>query len=91
MRSLAAGFSPALQAHIYLAFQDLPAINSHTGLEEQGAVRDDNPEASGELFQVLLKSQEKASPWRYLLSESVRHHSPALSVLAACHQVRGYR
>ncbi|KAI7811577.1 spatacsin isoform X1 [Triplophysa rosa] len=86
VRSLAAGFSPALQAHISLAFQDLPAISPHTGLEEQGTVRDDNPEASGELFQVLLKSQEKASPWRYLLSESVRHHSPALSVLAACHQ-----
>lgn len=86
VRSLAAGFSPALQAHISLAFQDLPTINSHLSLEEQGTVRDDSPEASRELFQVLLKSQEKASPWRYLLCEAVRHHSPALSVLAACHQ-----
>lgn len=85
MRSLAVGFSSALQAHISLAFQDLPSVDA--GSEEQGTLGGDNPEASREVFEVLLKSQEKASPWRYLLSESVRHHSPALSVLAACHQV----
>ncbi|XP_055048044.2 spatacsin isoform X1 [Misgurnus anguillicaudatus] len=77
--SLAAGFSPALQAHISLAFQDLQPMSSHQ-------IRDENPEPSREVFQVLLNSQEKPNPWRYLLCEAVRQHAPVLSVLAACHQ-----
>ncbi|XP_016322777.1 spatacsin [Sinocyclocheilus anshuiensis] len=91
VRSLAASFSPALQSHISLAFQDLHPTSSHQALEDQGSVaralpRDESPEPPRELFQVLLESQEKPSPWRFLLSEAVRQRSPALSVLAACHQ-----
>ncbi|XP_051975530.1 spatacsin [Xyrauchen texanus] len=83
---LADGFNPALQSHISLAFQDL-----HKTLEVQGNTvssfpRDESSNPPRELFQVLLQSQEKPSPWRYLLSEAVRQHSPPLSVLAACHQ-----
>ncbi|XP_016086251.1 spatacsin [Sinocyclocheilus grahami] len=91
VRSLAASFSPALQSHISLAFQDLHPTSSHQAVEDQGSVaralpRDESPEPPRELFQVLLESQEKPSPWRFLLSEAVRQRSPALSVLAACHQ-----
>uniref|UniRef100_A0A8C2JKU6 SPG11 vesicle trafficking associated, spatacsin n=1 Tax=Cyprinus carpio TaxID=7962 RepID=A0A8C2JKU6_CYPCA len=91
VRSLAASFCPALQSHISLAFQDLHPSSSHQALEDQGSVahalpRDESPEPPRELFQVLLESQEKPSPWRFLLSEAVRQRSPALSVLAACHQ-----
>ncbi|XP_050955035.1 spatacsin [Labeo rohita] len=91
VRSLATSFSPALQSHISLAFQDLHPTSSHQALEDQGNVtsaplRDESPEPPRELFQVLLESQEKPSPWRFLLSEAVRQRSPALSVLAACHQ-----
>lgn len=84
VRSLAARFSPALQSHISLAFQDLHPTSSHQALED--VPRDESPEPPRELFQVLLESQEKPSPWRFLLSEAVRQRSPALSVLAACHQ-----
>uniref|UniRef100_A0A673HQF0 Spatacsin C-terminal domain-containing protein n=1 Tax=Sinocyclocheilus rhinocerous TaxID=307959 RepID=A0A673HQF0_9TELE len=91
VRSLAASFSPALQSHISLAFQDLHPTSSHQAVEDQGSVartlpRDESPEPPRELFQVLLESQEKPSPWRFLLSEAVRQRSPALSVLAGCHQ-----
>uniref|UniRef100_A0A8C1UL31 SPG11 vesicle trafficking associated, spatacsin n=1 Tax=Cyprinus carpio TaxID=7962 RepID=A0A8C1UL31_CYPCA len=91
VRSLAASFCPALQSHISLAFQDLHPSSSHQALEDQGSAthalpRDESPEPPRELFQVLLESQEKPSPWRFLLSEAVRQRSPALSVLAACHQ-----
>ncbi|XP_051739851.1 spatacsin isoform X1 [Ctenopharyngodon idella] len=91
VRSLASGFSPALQSHISLAFQDLHLTNSHQTAEDQGRMlsalpRDESSEPPRELFQVLLQSQEKPSPWRFLLSEAVRQRCPPLSVLAACHQ-----
>ncbi|KAM6973367.1 spatacsin [Aplochiton taeniatus] len=92
VRSLAAQFGPALQAHVTLAFQDLQAQwgGSQSGrapclVEAPGS----NPEAPGgprELFQVLLQSQEQTSPWRHLLAEAVGQHCPTMTVLAACHQ-----
>ncbi|XP_026565199.1 spatacsin [Pseudonaja textilis] len=44
---------------------------------------DQNPQS---LFRVLLQSQEQPCPWRHLLAASVKHHTPVLSVLAACFQ-----
>ncbi|XP_067293056.1 spatacsin [Pseudorasbora parva] len=91
VRSLAAGFSPALQSHISLAFQDLHPTSCHQAPEGPGRVLSALPPDEGsdpprELFQLLLQSQEKPSPWRFLLSQAVRLRCPPLAVLAACHQ-----
>ncbi|CAM4733726.1 unnamed protein product [Leuciscus chuanchicus] len=87
VKSLAAGFSPALQSHISLAFQDLHPTNCHQPADEgRDPPRDEGPGPPRELFQVLLQSQEKPRPWRILLSEAVHQRCPPLAVLAACHQ-----
>ncbi|XP_071396298.1 spatacsin [Centroberyx affinis] len=78
VRSLAGGFGPALQAHLSLAFQDL---QSGGGRSQAGG-----EERPGELFQVLLRSQEEAQPSGFLLQEALLQHCPTLAVLAACHQ-----
>lgn len=88
VRSLAAQFGPALQAHLSLAFQDLQVYTQRgqsgsLGMAE--ACRD--PEHHTELFRVLLKSLEEAAPCRYLLQEALMQRSPTLAVMAACQQV----
>uniref|UniRef100_A0A674AYM2 SPG11 vesicle trafficking associated, spatacsin n=1 Tax=Salmo trutta TaxID=8032 RepID=A0A674AYM2_SALTR len=94
VRSLATQFSPALQAHLTLAFQNLQLssqwrVGEVEDREAQGQVTLPSEEASDppkELFQVLLQSQEQASPWRHLLGEALAQHCPTLTTLAACHQ-----
>ncbi|XP_036432249.1 LOW QUALITY PROTEIN: spatacsin [Colossoma macropomum] len=91
VRSLVTSFSPALQAHLFLAFQDLQLVHSQQGLEGQRdslcpLSTEESSESPKDLFQVLLQSQEKTSPWRHLLAEAVEQHCPPLTVLAACHQ-----
>lgn len=88
MRSLAAQFGPALQAHLHLAFQDLQLCcqqgqSRSMGVAESSGGSDRQPE----LFQVLLQSLEEAEPCRYLLQEAVVHRWPTLAVMAACQQV----
>uniref|UniRef100_A0A8C8JFA4 Spatacsin C-terminal domain-containing protein n=1 Tax=Oncorhynchus tshawytscha TaxID=74940 RepID=A0A8C8JFA4_ONCTS len=94
VRSLVTQFSPALQAHLTLAFQNLQLssqwrVGEVEDREAQGQVTLPSEEASDppkELFQVLLQSQEQASPWRHLLGEALAQHCPTLTILAACHQ-----
>ncbi|KAM4619363.1 spatacsin isoform 2-T2 [Polymixia lowei] len=97
VRSLAAQFGPALQAHLSLAFEELQVHNvwRNRGPEEQAQaqgdmeeilVREEAPEPPREVFQVLLQSQEESSPWRHLLGEALEQRCPTLSILAACHQ-----
>ncbi|XP_076863202.1 spatacsin [Brachyhypopomus gauderio] len=91
VRALVSSFSPALQAHLSLAFQDLQLIPSQRGPEGQGdgvcsLPREESSESPTDLFQVLLQSQGKPSPCKHLLAQAVQLHSPALTVLAACHQ-----
>uniref|UniRef100_A0AAR2LC65 SPG11 vesicle trafficking associated, spatacsin n=1 Tax=Pygocentrus nattereri TaxID=42514 RepID=A0AAR2LC65_PYGNA len=91
VRSLVTSFSPALQAHLFLAFQDLQLVHSLQGMEGQSdslcpLPMEESSESPKDLFQVLLQSQEKTSPCRHLLAEAVEQHSPPLAVLAACHQ-----
>ncbi|KAJ7998352.1 hypothetical protein DPEC_G00221810 [Dallia pectoralis] len=94
VRSLVAQFSPALQAHLTLAFHDLrPGSQWRAGeLEDQLArgqispAVDEIPDVPGELFQVLLRSQDQASPWTHLLGRALTQHCPLFTVLAACHQ-----
>ncbi|XP_070763386.1 spatacsin [Enoplosus armatus] len=93
VRSLAAQFGPALQAHLSLAFQDLQVYSQRRscGSEEQSGSLN-TEETSGflehprELFQVLLQSQEEAVPCRYLLQEALVQRCPTLAVMAACQQ-----
>ncbi|GAA6229551.1 spatacsin-like [Lates japonicus] len=94
VRSLVAQFGPALQAHLSLAFQDLQVYSQRRscGSEEQlqslstEATPGSPEEHPMELFQVLLQSQEEASPCRYLLQEALVQRCPTLAVLAACQQ-----
>ncbi|MCI4381975.1 hypothetical protein PGIGA_G00258170 [Pangasianodon gigas] len=91
VRYLAASFSPGLQAHLLLAFQDLQLVHSQQALEGQrdslySLMKGEDSECPKDLFQVLFCSQEQPSPWQYLLAEAVTLHSPPLTVLAACHQ-----
>lgn len=88
VRSLAAQFSPALQAHLNLAFQDLQLCcqrgqSRSKDVAESCGGSDQQPE----LFQVLLQSLEEAEPCRYLLQEALLHRWPTLAVMAACQQV----
>lgn len=92
VRHLAASFSPSLQAHLFLAFQDLQLVHSQQPLEVQRdsecpLMKRESSECPRDLFQILLHSQEQPSPWQYLLAEAVTLRSPPLTVLAACHQV----
>lgn len=88
VRSLAAQFGPALQAHLNLAFQDLQLCcqrgqSRSVGVAESSGGSDRQPE----LFQVLLQSLEEAEPCRYLLQEALLHRWPTLAVMGACQQV----
>ncbi|CAK6975275.1 LOW QUALITY PROTEIN: spatacsin [Scomber scombrus] len=94
VRSLAAQFGPALQAHLSLAFQELQVYNqrkSDDAEEQTGSLNTEEPpccpEQPKELFQVLLQSQEEAAASSYLLQEALVQHCPTLAVLAACQQV----
>ncbi|XP_014827914.1 PREDICTED: spatacsin isoform X1 [Poecilia mexicana] len=92
VRSLVGLFDPVLQVHLSLAFQDLQVHNqtSRDPQEQLGFLRTDvvagGSEHGGELFQVLLQSQEKQVSWRFLLHEAIVQHCPMLAVLAACLQ-----
>nr|XP_057931633.1 spatacsin isoform X2 [Doryrhamphus excisus] len=75
VQSLLAQFGPALQDHLRLAFQNLHVFS-------QGS--SEGQESPRELFQVLLRSQERPEPTRYLLHEALGQHCPTLAVLASC-------
>ncbi|XP_034535011.1 spatacsin, partial [Notolabrus celidotus] len=100
VRSLAAQFGPALQAHLTLAFQDLQVCSQRRSVasEEQqqqqpGSLTTERTSWSSdpprELFQVLLQSQDEEAPCRYLLQEALVQRCPTLAVLAACQQGAG--
>lgn len=93
VRSLAAEFGPTLRSHLSLAFRDLQVHcpRWEQVIEEQPtSTENEDPTSSEhprELFQVLLQSQNKTSPFRFLLQEALVQHCPTLAVLAACQQV----
>lgn len=91
---MAAGFGPALQAHLNLAFQDLQVYSQRRrgvseGQSESLTVREarGSPEDHTELLQVLLRSLKEAAPCRHLLQEALVQRCPTLAVMAACQQV----
>lgn len=88
VRSLAAQFGPALQAHLNLAFQDLQLCCQRGQSRSVGVAESSGgSERQPELFQVLLQSLEEAEPCRYLLQEALVHRWPTLAVMAACQRV----
>lgn len=93
MKALLKEFSPALQDHLSLAFENLQFVPPSDEENDQGhpeaarPVLQNKKERPQDLFQALLLSQDQPSPWRYLLSEAMGQHCPVLSVLAACVQV----
>uniref|UniRef100_UPI00398F3600 spatacsin isoform X2 n=1 Tax=Pristiophorus japonicus TaxID=55135 RepID=UPI00398F3600 len=88
VKALLKDFSPILQDHLTLAFQNLQFVSQEK--PASGTVTMKEPSRKSEspvdLFQVLYWCQEKPKPWRYLLSEAVRQNAPVLSILAACFQ-----
>ncbi|KAF0040785.1 hypothetical protein F2P81_006683 [Scophthalmus maximus] len=93
VRSLVARFGPALQAHLNLAFQDLQLHGQRRSSSSETppppppvSLGTEEVAGSAELFQVLLRSQEQASPGGFLLSEALVQRCPTLAVLAACQQ-----
>ncbi|MGH0181887.1 UNVERIFIED_CONTAM: hypothetical protein FKN15_008095 [Acipenser sinensis] len=92
VKALLKEFSPALQDHLSLAFENLQFVppsdeeNNQGHPEAAGPVLQNKRERPQDLFQALLLSQDQPSPWRYLLSEAMGQHCPVLSVLAACVQ-----
>uniref|UniRef100_A0A8C5HR99 Spatacsin-like n=1 Tax=Gouania willdenowi TaxID=441366 RepID=A0A8C5HR99_GOUWI len=93
VKSLVAQFGPTLQAHLSIVFEDLQVYSQTSDCDlkvQSGLLR--QQKASGttqhysDLFQVLLQSQEEASPCRYLLQEAVIQRCPMLAILAACLQ-----
>ncbi|XP_061451638.1 spatacsin isoform X2 [Rhineura floridana] len=85
-------FPSPLQDHLRLAFESLQT--SGTPSEGQGDIsrrlrHEQKPSSSrhpNDLFRTLLLCQEQPHPWHYLLGETVKHHAPILSILAACFQ-----
>ncbi|XP_058264105.1 spatacsin isoform X1 [Hemibagrus wyckioides] len=91
VKYLTASFSPGLQAHLFLAFQDLQLVNSQQAVKDPrdslcSLMKEESSDCPKDLFQVLFQSEEQTSPWQYLLAEAVTLHSPPLTVLAACYQ-----
>ncbi|ETE61251.1 Spatacsin [Ophiophagus hannah] len=77
------GFSPAPAGPLGAGPGALAA--SEAGGLAGGGLQGPEQKPQG-LFHVLLQSQEQPCPWRHLLAASVKHHTPVLSVLAACFQ-----
>uniref|UniRef100_A0A4W3JY75 SPG11 vesicle trafficking associated, spatacsin n=1 Tax=Callorhinchus milii TaxID=7868 RepID=A0A4W3JY75_CALMI len=83
-------FSPTLQDHLTLAFETLQFVplEGSVSSETLGTPKSElnkkkkREESPVDLYQVLYWCQEKPNPWRYLLTEAVRHHAPVLSILA---------
>uniref|UniRef100_A0A3P8X6E9 SPG11 vesicle trafficking associated, spatacsin n=1 Tax=Cynoglossus semilaevis TaxID=244447 RepID=A0A3P8X6E9_CYNSE len=95
VEKLAAGFGPALQAHLSLVFQDLhvrPQAQraGDSGSEDPECLSTAKASGSGdqprELFQVLLQSQDQGAPCRFLRRQSLLQRCPTLAVIAACPQ-----
>ncbi|XP_004861775.1 spatacsin [Heterocephalus glaber] len=84
-------FSPVLQDHLQLAFENLSSVSNSRVDSDQVSTRSPqklqrNREEKTNFFEVLLLCAAKPDSWRWLLAEAVRHKAPVLSVLASCLQ-----
>ncbi|XP_036592345.1 spatacsin isoform X2 [Trichosurus vulpecula] len=90
VKSLLHYFSPVLQDHLHLAFENLHSFPNSKAHDRQACDRPlweaqrREEAASTDLFQILLQCPKKPDSWRYLLAEAIRQRAPILSVLASC-------
>ncbi|XP_072481651.1 spatacsin isoform X2 [Notamacropus eugenii] len=83
-------FSPVLQDHLHLAFENLPSFPNSKAHDRQacdrplGEAQRRQEGTSTDLFQILLQCPEEPHSWRYLLAEAIRQRGPILSILASC-------
>ena len=93
MKYLLQYFSPVLQDHLRLAFENLPSVSNSRMDSDQVCNRSSqelqrHKEEMTDFFQILLQCSEVPDSWCWLLGEAVRQKAPILSVLASCLQVR---
>uniref|UniRef100_A0A2K5HWU2 Spatacsin C-terminal domain-containing protein n=1 Tax=Colobus angolensis palliatus TaxID=336983 RepID=A0A2K5HWU2_COLAP len=91
VKSLIQYFSPVVQDHLRLAFENLPLVPTSkmdisqvcnkSSQELQGS-----KEVMTDLFEILLQCSEEPDSWHWLLVEAVKLQAPILSVLASCLQ-----
>ncbi|XP_054858575.1 spatacsin [Eublepharis macularius] len=83
-------FSLPLQDHLRLAFESLrfslPQVRGQDGSPCLLRPEQKPKSPTSDLFHVLLQCQNQPCPWSHLLGETVKHHAPVLSLLAACFQ-----
>ncbi|XP_038436206.1 spatacsin isoform X2 [Canis lupus familiaris] len=91
VKSLLQYFSPVLQDHLRLAFENLTSVSKSK--MDSGEVCSRSPqelqrnkEEMADFFQVLLQCSEEPNPWCWLLAEAMKQQAPILSVLASCLQ-----
>ncbi|XP_019500417.1 PREDICTED: spatacsin [Hipposideros armiger] len=91
VKSLLQYFSPVLQDHLSLAFENLPLVSNsrmdndqvcNSSLQELQS----NKEEITDFFEILLRSSEEPNSWCWLLAEALKQRAPILSVLASCLQ-----
>nr|XP_037865856.1 spatacsin isoform X3 [Chlorocebus sabaeus] len=91
VKSLIQYFSPVIEDHLRLAFENLPLVPTSkmdinqvcnkSSQELQGS-----KEVMTNLFEILLQCSEEPDSWHWLLVEAVKQQAPILSVLASCLQ-----
>ncbi|XP_023590999.1 spatacsin isoform X2 [Trichechus manatus latirostris] len=91
VKSLLHYFSPVLQDHLKLAFENLPStfncrMNSDLICSRSPQQLQKNEEQMTDFFAVLLQCSEEPNSWCWLLAEAVKQQAPILSVLASCVQ-----
>ncbi|XP_055990031.1 spatacsin [Sorex fumeus] len=84
-------FSPVLQDHLKLAFENLPPesnsrMDSDPVCTKSPHTFQRSKEETTGLFEILLQCSEEPDSWCWLLAEAVRQQAPVLSVLASCLQ-----
>ncbi|XP_008067820.1 spatacsin isoform X2 [Carlito syrichta] len=90
VKSLIQYFSPVLQDHLRLAFENLPSVS--TSKMDCDQVCNKSPQElqrnkeMTDFFEILLQCSEEPDSWHWLLAEAVKQQAPILSVLASCLQ-----
>ncbi|XP_003791835.1 spatacsin isoform X1 [Otolemur garnettii] len=91
VKSLIKYFSPVLQDHLRLAFENLSSVSTSRMDSDQVCNKSPqelqrNNEEMTDFFEILLRCSEEPDSWHWLLAEAVKHQAPVLSVLASCLQ-----
>ncbi|XP_045142394.1 spatacsin [Echinops telfairi] len=91
VKALLQYFSPVLEDHLRLAFENVPSEFNSGVVSDQVSNKSpmrlhENKEQMTDLFRILLQCSEEPDSWCWLLAEAIRHQAPILSVLASCLQ-----